>query len=83
MLDESDKVLLLKLAENLTGGSQEGTSRRDSLITNVQRRMRELGISNLFDYLHIVEKEPQELAAAPAAIKTSRTFSCRPPACAP
>ncbi len=62
MLDEQDKVLLLKLAENLTGGNQEGSSRRDSLITNVQRRMRELGIASLFDYLHVVEKDPQELA---------------------
>lgn len=73
MLDEQDKIVLLKLAENLTGGNQEGASRHDSMIANVQRRLRELGIQNLYDYLKLVESDADEHAQLISALTIHTT----------
>ncbi|CAN5511783.1 hypothetical protein BH10BDE1_BH10BDE1_13640 [soil metagenome] len=73
MFGEQDKEILLKLAEALTGGIQAGDTRRESLISNVQRRIRELRLSDLHSYLQRVDEEPDELAHLVSALTIHTT----------
>lgn len=60
MLSEAEKLAVLKLAEELTGSSQSGENRSGSIITNVERRMRDCEVSNWDDYLELVDQNPAE-----------------------
>ncbi|MDH4468958.1 MAG: CheR family methyltransferase [Bacteriovoracaceae bacterium] len=51
---------IFTLAEKLTGSSQEGACRKDVLISNVQRRMQKLNISNLQQYFAYVVTDNNE-----------------------
>ncbi len=62
MLTESDKQILFKLAEELTGCAQSGDMRQDSLIGNVERRMSHLKLTSLASYLQHVENHSDEFA---------------------
>lgn len=60
MLSEQDKKLILELSERLTGAAQSGKARQDSLVANVRRRMEELKLTSLIDYLQYVDSHPDE-----------------------
>jgi len=62
MISDADRALIFKLIEELTGGAQTGDTRQDSLINNVERRIRELGIPGVVEYLKFVESSPAEFA---------------------
>ncbi len=73
MFSDSEKQVLLKLAEKLTGGIQAGDTRRESLISNVSRRMRELGLDNFQSYLELVDADSTELAHLVSALTIHTT----------
>jgi two-component system chemotaxis response regulator CheB len=60
MLTEAEKLAVLKLAEELTGSSQSGENRSGSIITNVERRMRECDVPRWADYVRLVDQNPEE-----------------------
>lgn len=62
MISEKDRHLIYKLIEELTGAANTQDSRQDSLINNVERRIRELGMPSVVDYLKYVEAHPPEFA---------------------
>ncbi len=62
MISEQERHLIYKLIEELTGATPTADSRQDSLINNVERRMRELQIASVVDYLKHVENTPSEFA---------------------
>lgn len=71
--DDKDKQLLSKLAENLTGGNQTGDTRQNSLASNVERRMREIGVETLYEYLELVETDSSELGNLISALTIHTT----------
>jgi two-component system, chemotaxis family, protein-glutamate methylesterase/glutaminase len=73
MFGDKEKEILLKLAEELTGGIQAGDTRRESLISNVQRRIRELNLPDLHSYLERVDEDPSELAHLVSALTIHTT----------
>lgn len=73
MLSDDERLLLSKLAQDLTGCDQTGDTRRNSLASNVERRLRELGIENLRDYLKLVDKDPNEHANLISALTIHTT----------
>ena len=61
-LSKSEIEEVFALAERLTGTCQESHYRREVLVTNVERRMSDLGIDTLQAYLDFVRLNPQESA---------------------
>jgi two-component system chemotaxis response regulator CheB len=59
-MTDSEKKLVFLLAQKLTGVHPDGTYHHGIFLTNVERRMRERGVSRLVDYLKIVDEEPDE-----------------------
>jgi two-component system chemotaxis response regulator CheB len=62
MISEKDRQLIFELIEELTGAANTQDSRQDSLINNVERRMRELSMPSVVDYLKYVEVNALEFA---------------------
>jgi len=60
MFDDREKNMIVQLAAQLTGGVQFGDSKQNAIVTNVERRMRELKIHSLKDYLSLAEKDTAE-----------------------
>ena len=73
MLGEKERLLLSKLAQELTGCDQTGDTRQNSLASNVERRLRELGLENLYDYLKLVDEDPNEHANLISALTIHTT----------
>lgn len=73
VLDTKQRDIVFKLAEKLTGVSQEEEFRRDVLVSNVIRRMSLLGFDNLMDYLQFVDSEEGELAFLISALTIHTT----------
>ena len=73
MFDEKDKKLLVTLATKLTGGNQDGASRQESLIGNIERRMSDLGYSTLLDYLNFAESDADEFGQLISALTIHTT----------
>ena len=73
MFNDKDKDLLLKLANKLTGGNQDGASRQESLVGNVSRRMTDLGYEKLIDYLNFAENDTEELGNLISALTIHTT----------
>ncbi len=73
MLSESERALVFKLAEELTGATQTGDSRQNSLVINVERRIQELGLESLGAYLKHVEANPSEHAQLLSALTIHTT----------
>lgn len=51
---------IYECAERLTGGSQRGRYRKEIIITNVEKRMHENGMTDLSAYLFFAERDPVE-----------------------
>jgi chemotaxis response regulator CheB/chemotaxis methyl-accepting protein methylase len=63
MISEKERALIYKLIEELTGATTlPNDTRQDSLINNVERRMREIGVSGVVEYLKLVDTTPSEFA---------------------
>jgi len=60
LLNEAEQRQVLKMAEELTGASQTGETRTGSIISNVERRMRECDCDTLAEYISRVESDPEE-----------------------
>lgn len=60
MLNEAEQLQILKMAEVMTGASQTGESRTGSIISNVERRMRECECDTLAEYVARVGSDPVE-----------------------
>ncbi|HYX34366.1 MAG TPA: chemotaxis protein CheB [Oligoflexus sp.] len=60
-LNTNDIETIYVLAEKLTGSHQHGRYRKDILVSNVERRMGELNLADLNQYLRIVATESMEL----------------------
>ncbi|MDZ4081383.1 MAG: chemotaxis protein CheB [Bdellovibrionales bacterium] len=60
LLNEAEQLQVLKMAEELTGASQTGETRTGSIISNVERRMRECECDTLAEYVVRVESDPEE-----------------------
>ena len=60
MLSDSDKNHIYKLVEELTGASRSGESGQETLVVNVERRMQQLNLTQLVDYLRVVSTDPVE-----------------------
>lgn len=60
LLNDAEQVLVLKMAEELTGASQTGETRTGSIISNVERRMRDCECETLTEYIQRVESDPDE-----------------------
>lgn len=60
LLTEAEKLQVLKLAEELTGASQAGDTRTSSILSNVERRMRECECETLSEYVQRVDSDPFE-----------------------
>jgi chemotaxis methyl-accepting protein methylase len=60
LLNEAEQLQVLKMAEELTGASQTGETRTGSIISNVERRMRECECDTLAEYVIRVESDPEE-----------------------
>lgn len=73
MLTASERSLLLKLVEELTGGTQTAHSRHENLVTNVERRMQTLGLQRLNDYLQHVRNQPKEMTFLISALTIHTT----------
>lgn len=62
MLSARDREIIFKLIDELTGAARTADSRQDALISNFERRMREVGVASVVEYLKIVEASPAEHA---------------------
>lgn len=60
MLSDSDKLAVLKLAEELTGASPAGDNRSGSILSNVERRMRDCECDTWSEYYERVKADPEE-----------------------
>ena len=60
MLSDADKKIIYKLVEELTGASKSGEFGQETLMVNVERRMSQLELDSLVDYLGVVDKDPEE-----------------------
>ncbi len=60
MLSEPEKLAVLKLAEELTGASQTGDNRSGSILSNVERRMRDCECDTWDEYYERVKSDPEE-----------------------
>ena len=60
MLSDSDKLAVLKLAEELTGAFQTGDNRSGSILSNVERRMRDCECDTWSEYYERVKADPEE-----------------------
>jgi two-component system chemotaxis response regulator CheB len=60
LLNDAERLLVLKMAEELTGASQTGETRTGSVISNVERRMRECECESLAEYVQRVESDVDE-----------------------
>jgi chemotaxis response regulator CheB/chemotaxis methyl-accepting protein methylase len=59
-MTEDEKALVYRLAQKLTGAHPEGTYQIGIFLTNVERRMREIGTGKLSDYLEHAIENPDE-----------------------
>lgn len=73
MLSDKERAIIFKLVEELTGATQTGDTRQDSLITNVERRMKELNFESVVDYLKYVEQTPAEYTQLVSALTIHTT----------
>jgi two-component system chemotaxis response regulator CheB len=80
LFDKTERDLVFMLAERLTGVCQAEEFRRDVLLSNVQRRMSFLGISELMEYLRLADTDQLELGYLISAltIHTTSWFRERP-----
>jgi two-component system, chemotaxis family, protein-glutamate methylesterase/glutaminase len=60
MLSEAEKLAVLKLAEELTGASPGGDNRSGSVLSNVERRMRDCECDSWEEYYERVKSDPEE-----------------------
>ncbi|MBN8539786.1 MAG: response regulator [Deltaproteobacteria bacterium] len=60
LLNEAEQLLVLKMAEELTGASQTVEKRTGSIFSNVERRMRECECETFAEYIHRVDTDPAE-----------------------
>jgi two-component system, chemotaxis family, protein-glutamate methylesterase/glutaminase len=60
MFNKDETEVIYKLAESVTGTSQTAKNRHSIIISNVWRRMQELGINHLTKYLNLVELKEEE-----------------------
>jgi len=67
------------LAEKLTGSSQQGTFRKEVLIANVERRLKETQTGSLIKYLKYVARNPSEKDALISALTIHTTSWFREP----
>lgn len=72
-MTEADQRIIFLLAQKLTGVHPEGTYHHAIFLTNIQRRIRERGLSNLTDYLKLVERDPAEHAQLVSALSIHTT----------
>ena len=56
--EEEEKIY--SLAEKIVGVSQQGSYRKDILVSNIERRLEETGRKSLYDYLVYVKKNEEE-----------------------
>ena len=61
-LSKEDVESIFTWAEKLTGSCQSESFRRDVIVTHVERRMIELGVKRLTDYLKLTEESREEKA---------------------
>ena len=61
-LNDEDREMVFRSAETLTGSCQDVKFRRDILVTNVERRMEELNIKSLPEYLDKANGDVREKA---------------------
>lgn len=73
MLTSEETEAIFHLAEQLIGSSQKREYRRDILISNVERRMGQLGFQRLQHYLLHVEQDQHELSHLLSALTIHTT----------
>ncbi len=61
-MDSSDKEIVFTVAEKLIGVSQQGQYRKDIIVRNVERRMKNLGVTSFLNYLEFAQKNSNELS---------------------
>lgn len=72
-MTEDEKALVYRLAQKLTGAHPEGTYQIGIFLTNVERRMREIGTHLLSDYLEYAISNPGEHAQLLSALTIHTT----------
>lgn len=73
MFSDQDKDIIYQLTAELIGTVQAGQARQETLATNVMRRITQLGLANLIDYLRYVEDHPDEHAHLISALTIHTT----------
>lgn len=79
-LTSQEEEIVFRLAERITGSHQQGRSRRQVLVSNVLRRIKNLEFSSLAQYLRFIERDSEELQQLISAltIHTTSWFRERP-----
>lgn len=72
-MTDQDRDIIFQLASELIGASQPGQVRQETLVTNVQRRMNQLGQQTLADYLTYVDQNDDERAHLISALTIHTT----------
>jgi len=65
--------LIYSLAESLTGSCQRAGMRKEILVANVARRMQQLGMDDLRDYLELANESDQEFSRLVSALTIHTT----------
>lgn len=73
MFSDLDRKLIFQLATELTGAGQTGQARQEALALNLQRRIDELGLHSLVEYLRYVDANPNEHAHLVSALTIHTT----------
>lgn len=62
MFSDKDRALIFKLVEELTGASQTADTRQEALANNLSRRIQELGLKDMTEYMKYIESNKNEHA---------------------
>lgn len=73
MFSDQDKDIIYQLTAELIGTVQAGQVRQETLATNVMRRITQLGLPGLVDYLKYVDEHPEEHAHLVSALTIHTT----------
>ena len=73
-LSNEDKEIIFELTEKITGTCQSGNARRELVATNIKKRMFELGIEDLDQYLALIHEDQTEWNQFLSAITIHTTF---------
>lgn len=74
--NQHEREIIYSRAERITGTSQKGRYRKDILLNNVEKRMHEIGIKNVTEYLQFAESDEneQEFLVSALTIHTTSWF---------